>query len=155
MAKANSLLRLNGQQINGNNLSCTSEQLHKIIDTLITFVTDCVWYSADIDTFSVSLPELNKTGVPSYIGNSIKLVELSVKVPQFLSGVFLAVPKQVSSVSWSRAYRTEDLPFEEIDQALYEIRAFDTSYFEIFSNNSSLLQPLVTTFGGNLEHQSK
>jgi hypothetical protein len=53
--------------------------------------------------------------------------------------------------SWSRAYWTDDAPFEHMDDARFEIRAFDTRFFEIYAPEASFLSALADRYGGTIE----
>jgi hypothetical protein len=106
----------------------------------------CIWYGADIE-ISGKLPfKLGLDGwIPKKIGDISNLIKLSQNVDQFLSGVFFALPKDIGKL-WNREFSTEDEPFRDIEDAILEIRAFDTTYFEIYSSNLEIIESLARYF---------
>jgi hypothetical protein len=153
MAKATYRLELRGSQINGEPFSCTGEQLGLLIQTLANLATNCVWFVADIEAEGSSVGHY-QAGEPVLLGDSQKLINYANSIHQFIWGIFLAVPKDSLPKTWVRFYETEDLPFREMDGAVLEIRTFDTSYIEVYAQDSSLLDGLIQKFGGKLETES-
>jgi len=153
MAKATYRLKLIGSQINRDPFSCTGEQLGLVIQTLAHLATDWVWFVADIEAEGSSVGHY-QAGEPVLFGDSQKLINYVNSIHQFIWGIFLAVPKDSLPKTWVRFYETEDFPFREMDGAALEIRTFDTSYIEIYAQDSSLLDGLVQKFGGKIEVES-
>jgi hypothetical protein len=48
---------------------------------------------------------------------------------------------------------TEGKPFDDLGAAKIEIRAFDTTYFEIYTNNRELIDPIAIYFGVEIQKQ--
>ena len=140
-------LQLVGKRINGNDVSCTGSQLVSILEQLLTRLKNCNWYIADIST-NTTLPnlKLQKDNSVLKAGKTEDLIYFAEQVDQFLSGIFLAVPTSIVDPSWNRSFDTEDELTNNLDNALLEIRAFDTTYFEIYSADLSLLEILGKQF---------
>ncbi len=125
---------------------CLGFQLKSIVKTLSELIEPHVWYGADVDAIS---PIPKKLGVDSFqlrkIGDSHSLINLCENIDQFLSGVFIAVKEKNQNFKCSELrVGTEDDQFRplNLDGILIEIRAFDTSYFEVYSDNSVLIGKL-------------
>ena len=88
---------------------------------------------------------------PRLLGNYLNKKEAIENTSQFLSGVFLGVLGNHDFV-WRDEYSTEDPPFGEIEAALLQIRAFDTTNFEIYSANQSILNEIRIAYGGKIKH---
>jgi len=151
MSGVTALVRLPGTLIDGDTVSGTGNQLGILLRTLADTTADCIWFVADLDAYGLLPPMLKANEVPREIGRTDELVQLVEHVPQFLSGVFLAVPEAALPVQWSHRFDTEDDPFGEMDAARFELRAFDTSYFEIGAADVELLKGLHARFGGQVE----
>ena len=141
-------IQLTGEQINGEFVSCTGIQLIRILGAIRDFLNDSDWYISDISTNnSVSgLFSIENSNLPLKVGNIDKLIQLTTQVDQFLSGIFLCVPSSIQNPTWSRNFDTEDEPTEDLEDALIEIRAFDTTCFEIYTSNSTWIQSLLNSF---------
>lgn len=110
----------------------------------------CDWYLLDIKTNNcVEFPG-SSDQLPKRISREI-LDSLCARTDQFLSGIFLAVPFDVSQPKLHLDTKTEDEPSSDLGDALLEIRAFDTSYFEIYSALPALAERLHQLFGVEVE----
>lgn len=130
--------------------TCLGSQLISLLEKLDILLGECTWYATDVD-LNILYPSRPKwdTPLPCCIGNSQALKKQCILVDQFLSGVFLAYP-QSKKPSPGIKFGTEDERFRDMDNAILEIRAFDTSFFEIYSNDKNLLQLLLCYYGGSL-----
>jgi hypothetical protein len=140
--------KLTGEQINGDFVSCTGSQLIRILEVIRSFLKDSDWYIADIsanNSLSYSFPFSN-SDLPLRVGDIDDLIQFTTQVDQFFSGIFLCVPSSIPNPTWSRSFDTEDEPTEDLEDALIEIRAFDTTYFEIYTSNSSWIEILLNSF---------
>jgi hypothetical protein len=100
-----------------------------------------------------------KLGIDSFelrkIGNIHSLINLCENINQFLSGVFIAVKeKNKNSKCSDLRVGTEDEQFRplHLDGILIEIRAFDTSYFEVYSDNFDLTGKLSKIYKIKIDH---
>ncbi len=129
---------------------CLGSQMIEIINLLKGVLEPHVWYAADIDAFGKGMSDHNLSfqGIKK-IGTDDSLVSICTEIDQFLSGIFIAIREKSCSQSFiEENISTEDEPFRllKIDGVLLEIRAFDTSFFEIFSENESLIKELSVKF---------
>ncbi len=110
----------------------------------------------NIDALS---PIPQQLGIHSFqlkkLGDDASLIDLCENIDQFLSGVFIAIIKadQSNLNGLNVCVGTEDEPFRslELDGVLIEIRTFDTSYFEIYSENQILMKELAELYDANIE----
>ena len=132
---------------------CLGSQLIIIIEFLKKILAPHIWYAADIHALSTTPNQLAfNSSFLSKIGNDLSLIEICSQINQFLSGVFIAVHIQHSIQEIEHLeVRTEDEPFRSlpINGVLIEIRTFDTSFFELYSENENIIKKLAENF--NLE----
>jgi hypothetical protein len=155
MKKAYSLVRLDGESIDGDAVSCTGKQLAALLDAIAPPIQDCVWFIADLELLGSPTEPRFSSPEPVRYGSTEALRKFIFPVDQILSGVFLAVSNQNVPPTWSRLYWTDEEPFTTIDDAEIEIRAFDTSYFEIVTANSDVLLELSNHYGSMIDLQHK
>lgn len=126
------LLRINGRLIDGESVSCTGKQLRELLVQVEPWVRSCEWYILDVmANNSIDLLTYDTRGQQTLSGEALR--DVCARVDQFLSGIFLAVPSGLSQPKLQLDVVTEDEPSSDIGDALLEIRAFDTSYFEIYT----------------------
>ena len=150
------LLHLDKKAFSHEQVVCLGSQLKSIIKNLSELIEPHVWFGADVDAIS---PMPQKLGVNSFqlrkIGDSHSLVNLCENIDQFLSGVFVAVKEKNKNFKCSELrVGTEDEQFRSLnlDGILIEIRAFDTSYFEVYSDNLILMERLSKTYKIKIDH---
>ena len=134
-------------EICNKNVSCLGEQLVVILQTLIPHLNNAVWYASDISatTKPPFIIDYNEY-IPKKIGNTLDVIELAKNVNQFLSGVFLAFPNDKGEQITGIEYGTEDEYFRDIDNAIVEIRAFDTDYYLLSSRDDLLISKIANSF---------
>ncbi len=142
-----------------NNIVCLGKQVVEIINFLENFLPSLVWYGSDIsitaNSDTIFLDEKFTLYTPTKIGTSYDFKKESNKVFQFLSGVFIASEKDIS---WPNSLKigTEDLfrPIE-MNGIILEIRAFDTAYFEVYSDDYELIKRIATHYKSEIESTIK
>src|ERR1700689_580017 len=119
---------------------CLGSQLKSIIKNISELIEAHVWFCADIDAFS---PIPKKLGIDLFrlkkIGNNSSMINLCENIDQFLSGVFIAIREENEKLQCpDLRVGTEDEQFRSLnlEGVIIEIRAFDTSYFELYSDDS-------------------
>lgn len=133
-------------QISHKSFNCLGEQLLQILNLVQPFVNLCTWYGVDVEINGDFPFKWDLQGwIPKRIGNIDNLMSLAKKTDQFLCGVFFAVPNDLGAI-WNREFSTEDPPFRDMEEAILEIRAFDTSYFEVYSNDINVMKLLSNKF---------
>lgn len=144
-------INLTGAAINDSSVSCTGEQLVLIVKKLTSYA-DLHWYASDVSLnlntrfwadFSLSKP--------SFVGDSSKLIREASQVDQFFSGVFLGASFKSERNIDMEAIETEDEKYRDIGEFVIEIRAFDTTYYEIYSIESNLLTSMCESFGVSMD----
>jgi len=139
-------------EIEGIQVSCEGEQLRDILYKLDVLLEDLqlTWYAANV------FPNITPKKFPKWgefslckIGTTQELRRWCVLVSQFDAGVFLAYPKGSFPVEGIEI-GTEDEKFRDMNNAYLEIRAFDVTCYEIFTNDYDLLTLLKCYYGGEL-----
>lgn len=137
---------------------CLGSQMISLIDFLETRLPSHIWYSADIDAMGQAAKKYNlQSGIIKKIGTASSLKKICAEVDQFLSGVFFAVQNGQQYESTSVEIYTEDKPFRtlNISGVLLEIRAFDTSFFDLFSEDEKILKELSENFKSHVKQDNK
>ncbi len=122
--------------------TCLGEQLTLLCENISSLIGNETWYASDVETSNNTFVDENfMSPFPKKIGNTYDIIKLAKSVQQFLSGVFLLVKDDVGS-QINEEYYTEDEPFRDLRNAHLEIRAFDTSFFLIYSNDLEIMNKL-------------
>jgi hypothetical protein len=141
----NIVVRLRGENIDGGYVCCRGSQLARIVTALIDQLGDLTWYGADIEIYGVS--NLSKGDLPRLIGNTNRFLKEIQTIDQFLRGVFLGVGGSNANPRFRENMDTEDPVDVDLGDAVVEIRAFDTTFFEIITRDKNLAATLVDNFG--------
>ena len=125
--------------------TCLGSQLVPILLAVQEWCGKCVWYGSDIELSSPNPHFKDFIGLQLHrIGTTKDVICLVSEAEQFLSGVFVAFADDILGQDIELA--TEDERFREIPNALLEIRAFDTSYFEVYSHDEKIISYLASLF---------
>ena len=129
-------------------VNCRGQQLKEILELIEFYPTikNAIWYASDLDSSPIPDCIINFTKfIPEKIGNTRNLITICQNVNQFLSGVFLAFSRDVGD-RLNEGFETEDKAFRDIGDAVLEIRAFDTTFFEIYTNDYDLVHKIAEKF---------
>lgn len=150
MALTRYVIQLKGHQINGSMFSCEGSQIALIIEAFGEIVQQCSWFVSDIDD-QIDGPRLfpENVKIPALIGGRDEIVRFLRRVSQFVWAVFLAVPVDSLPVQWGEI-GAEDVLFRDIGGAIVEIRAFDSSFIQIYARDAAVLEPIIARFGGEI-----
>jgi hypothetical protein len=140
------IVRLSGHSVNKKPVSCTGVQLTEILRVLQDQLVDCKWLVADITSNDRRIPSEMVSSKFRLINSTEELMNISIGIDQYLSGIFLAIPKHINELNIRRVLETEDIPTIDMEDSIVEIRAFDTTYFEIYSSKIDILQTLSNSF---------
>lgn len=143
MYKPKFLITLKAKDFYPDNFVCLGSQLITIVRHLQPLLTPHIWFAADIDTF-----------ILKKIGDDEAMIKMCSEVDQFLSGDFCAIENQYAEQNLSSLeVATEDEQFRPIDinGVLIEIRAVDTSYFEIYSEDRDLIRGIAKKFNKEMD----
>jgi hypothetical protein len=135
------LLRLRAEVFN-DTIICRGVQISKLIDIIENIIPELIWYVADLQTVGYQF-EQQIRAMPMRVGFATRMSELALGVVQFRSGVFLGVSSEIASPAFREGGSwTEDEEFADLGDSTVEIRAFDTSYIDIGSSDTSLLDTI-------------
>lgn len=159
MFNANYLTRLLKNNFNSD-IVCSGTQLVEIVEFLEFFLPSIVWYGSDVSIISNTdnffIDDRFFDLIPTRIGSSSELKKQSSKVSQFLSGVFIASKNEIF---WPENIQigSENLTFRplEINDIILEIRAFDTTYFEVYSDDYELIKKIAAHYKSEIESSIK
>lgn len=136
------VLLLPGASIDGDHSCCLGKQAVQIVSAVAEATPNVTWLAADVETNDHRpVP----AGVAT-IGDTARMLEYVGSVVQFFSGVFVAVPEALEHPRLRECPETEDPRFVDMGDGLVEIRAFDTSYFEVAASTAELLNHLRGRF---------
>jgi hypothetical protein len=141
----NYVFQLTGKIVDGQRVCCLGPQLARIVTILTKCLGEAVWYSTDVDFVGQGFPMPSQN--LQLLGRSSRLIELANRVDQFLRGVFLAVDAKSTSPQFRKDMDTEDSIDAEPGDALVEIRTFDTTFFELHTQDGKIAEFIARTFG--------
>lgn len=134
----------------GDTVVCLGIQLISILNVLQTFLPKHTWYGTDVDAVGKNATKLNINDIQlNFIGTDLDFIEYCAGIDQFIWGDFLCINSNFSSQNLqSVELETEDKPFRPIacNGILLEIRAFDTSYFAIYSEDKNMVERISKQF---------
>lgn len=125
-----------------NDIICTGEQLTKVLFSL-NKLKNVKWLAYDVyGSSKKDLKNLFKIDEEYSLFNDTKsLINSIYNVIQFEEGVFIMISNDENVIDYA-----DGIPFTEYEEkmqilnSLLEIRMFDFSYIEIYSNNIKLLE---------------
>jgi hypothetical protein len=130
-------------------------QLISILNSVKNYLAPHIWCAADVEAVGKNAEKQNLSSIQiTLIGNDLQFIEYCSGIEQFIWGVFLCVDKKYSSQNIIGVQlETEDNPFRSVDSngILMEIRAFDTTYFEIYAENLELITKTSKQYGISIE----
>ncbi len=145
--KATGSLQLLRQHFDASQAACEGHQLAAVVLSIDEAVPGMVWYASDVSSIGAQMPDA-KGPHPTLIGTAKDLAAIALRVDQFESGVFAAVPADIALPHFREGGMwTEDDEFEELGESLAEVRTFDTSWIEVWSADEVLLSKLAERFG--------
>jgi hypothetical protein len=141
------LLLISGQEIDGQPVSCTGNQLALLIDSIAMFLKGCRWYACDVNT-NTGYPRFVGANNCAEIGDTETMITTVQECDQFIGGVFVAIHAQYWYSIDSRSIHTEGPETMYSENSVVEIRAFDTSYFEVYTKSDEVFSVAHNRFGG-------
>jgi len=130
-------------------------QLISIINTIESYLTPHLWYGADVEAVGKGATKhgLNNIQLRG-IGTDLQFIEYCSEIEQFIWGVFLCIDKNFSSQNIQGIeLETEDKSFRSRNAKgiLIEIRAFDTTYFCIYTEKIELITKISEIYNIEIE----
>lgn len=140
-------LEVDGKVFN-DEFSCLGRQLAEILTVIHHFNTSYTWFVFDVGGGSHQSIEEFFVGEskPAYFSSTEQLLTSVKEVVQFDSGVFIASDSKELTWSLEEVPHTEAEQTMQVEGSVIEIRAFDFSAFEIYTDNYSLYQVLKNRF---------
>lgn len=136
---------------------CLGRQLISIVNSIKDFLPEHVWYGADIKAVGNGIMKYNINTVQlNVIGTDSLLIEYCSEIEQFIWGEFVCVDSRISSQNIQGVkLKTEDEPFRSIrcEGVLLEVRAFDSTYFEIYSEDIELIKKIANKYTSQVENK--
>jgi hypothetical protein len=121
---------------------CLGTQLVSIVRSVTDFLPPHVWYACDVVANGQNIRAGFNSAQLKKMGSDLDIIEYCSRINQFTWGVFLCVDVNFTSQNIQDIeLETEDEPFRSIpcNGVILEIRTFDTSYFEIYSDNMEVI----------------
>lgn len=139
----------------GDKAVCLGTQLISAINSIKVFLPSHIWYGADVEAVGKGAMKHQLNDIQlNAIGFDLQFIEYCSTIEQFIWGVFVCVDSNFSSQNIRGVeLETEDEAFRSIacDGVQIELRAFDTSYFEIYSEEINLLTKIANLYDVKIE----
>ena len=135
-----------GITIIGEQFSCTGNQLVQILRYIDNRLTGS-WFCDNVEANKNSSKNVLFIEEIIKIGSTEDFILFSSQISQFLSGVFIIRDDDNIENSKMNPMDTEEKQFVKFNNENFQIRAFDTAYFEIYSNEPNLINGLINEFG--------
>lgn len=126
------------------NIACTGEQLFEVLKSF-SKISHSKWLVSDIEgtTHHDAFLPFNNEKLNYWYFDTKQLLTEVKKIIQFESGVFCLIEGEL------KIYKDDEIPFTEaseelqLSDCLIEVRAFDFSYFEVYSNNLEYIKMIL------------
>lgn len=130
-------------------------QLISIVNSLKNDLLLHIWYGADVEAVGKGVKKYNLNNIQvSIIGSDLQFINYCSEIEQFIWGDFLCVDNNFTSQNLQDIeLETEDKSFRPINAngILIEIRAFDTTYFEIYAEDKVLITKISKIYNAKIE----
>ena len=138
------MARLGPEKFGNSQLMCTGAQLAEILAAINVISPGMDWYVCDLEVVDSSA--LLSRSPPAFNNTTTEFAAMCRSVTQFLSGVFFGVSSENKNPSLRIDASTEDSETSELKDALWEVRAFDSSFFEVYCSNRQILSQFCGRF---------
>ena len=130
-------------------------QLISIVNNIGKYLLPHKWYAADVEAIGENVSKYDLKGIQvKLLGTDLQLIDYCKGIDQFIWGVFICVDdnflfQDIDGLE----LETEDEPFRSIDfdGVLIEIRAFDTAFFELYSDNYEFIRKIADDYDIEIE----
>jgi len=147
------VLLLDASAFEGDDVACLGRHVASVIREIEQIIPNAIWYVADVSVNQPTPLELVGGAEPHLVGDSTRVIESCERVDQFLSGRFWAcrvdTPLRVDGYRVRGRLFTDSVE-SELGGAAFELRAFDTSYIEIYAEDERALIHLGERLRGSL-----
>ena len=128
-------VRINSNEIDKSDICGTKNQITILINLIKDLKKNCSWYLFDIRTYPEGWLEISKNTEPIYFYNSKDLKSKLEDKYQFTFGIFICIESNKKIEKWTRIFDSEENLIPDLEYGFLEIRPFDGSYYEIYSND--------------------
>ena len=129
----------------GARAACLGDQVALVVSRIGELLPDLRWYVADVECTGTSFT--GRTPTPVDVGDTHALMRAAGQVSQFTSGVFAAIPADLTQPRFREGgLSTDGDEVADLGDAVVEVRALDTTYVSVAATNESLLQRLEAQF---------
>jgi hypothetical protein len=132
----------------GSKVVCLGTQVALLAEELDRLAGPLEWWVADVETNAGHPPRALGVQGTDFVGSSTEFSEWAKNVGQFVRGVFMAVRPGASRASLRTGPQSEDDPWTEMGDELFDIRAFDTSSLDVVASDPAAAAKLAQRFGG-------
>jgi hypothetical protein len=134
-------------------------QMILIVNSIKEHLPAHAWYGADVQAVGKNATKYSLRNIQlNRIGSDAEFIKYCTGIEQFTWGVFLCIDNQFFGQKFGEVeVATEDEPFRSIncEGILIEIRTFDTTFFEIYSENLELITKIANFYGVTIESTSR
>lgn len=144
------VLQLQGKEINDDDTSCTGKQVAAVLSLVLSAqdFTGFSWYAAALVSYlSIDLCQHKNF---DKITDISQLIEKIKPVVQLEDGVIIAIENGTLPITDAEFITAEAPTYKFVMQSLIEIRVFDTSWIEVYTEVSQIIVALQNRFGGRL-----
>ena len=141
----NYIVRLAGPDMDGQAISCLGSQLVELVELLNTREGGLTWGVFNLEPLSGAASVAPDGDDRTWSSDDV--VRLGRSKDQFLRGVFVAARLGVQTPSFRSDIDTEDPVDVDLRGAIAEIRAFDTSFFEVITESMPIAEYLARHYG--------
>jgi len=122
---------------------CSGEQLKEVLLKIKSYIKDSYFYFFDVQTVSGGYLAMNCGNMNSVCEfTSLEgILEKVMTVDQFISGVLIISQKKLDTEKMIPIDTEYDMKMQ-LSSALIEIRMFDTSWFECYTENEAITKEL-------------
>ncbi len=129
---------------------CLGSQLISIVNNIKGLLPQHMWYGADIVAVGKGSKKNSFNEIQlKIIGTDSELIEFCSEIEQFIWGEFVCMDSKLTFQDMQDIkLETEDAPFRPINCSgiLIEIRTFDTTFFEIYSQDIELIKKIAIMY---------
>ena len=139
--------------------ACLGPQVAAVLDDLIMLpeLSSATWYAA---AFEMIWPVEIREALQVYAANQpVPIVDIRSFIPlvrkvgQFLDGVIFSVPLGDAPVVATKLLTADGPISKQVTNSIVEICAFDTSWIEVVTDVSALIEQLQKRFGGQMVYE--
>jgi hypothetical protein len=139
------IVRLDARSFGDVPTVCQGMQIAAVVAAIAAAKRDLTWYAADVEVIGPPFVA-NRDSTPVRVGDAATVIEIAASLAQFESGVLAGVPVACANPEFrAGGLWTEDDESADLGDAVVEIRAFDTTYILICTNDDRVAEAMTQT----------